>query len=80
MKQKCNTTSTTAQLCHLVKLFYHSIKTEIIIAPWSSCRGSAVKNVTSIHEDIGLIPGLAQWVKDLVLLWLWCRPAATVLI
>ena len=21
---------------------------------------------------MGLIPGLAQWVKDLVLLWLWC--------
>ena len=29
---------------------------------------------------MGLIPGLVQWVKDLALLWLWCRPEATALI
>ena len=30
---------------------------------------SVVINLTGIHEDVGLIPGPTQWVKDLALLW-----------
>ena len=33
----------------------------------SSRRGSMVTNPTRNHEVVGLIRGLAQWVKDLVL-------------
>ena len=32
-----------------------------VVAPW-------VKNPTSIHEDVGLILGLNQWVEELALL------------
>ena len=37
------------------------------VESWSYLRGSAETNVTKNHEVSGLIPGLIQWVKDLLL-------------
>ena len=54
-----------------------------------------VKNPTSVHQDLGSVPGPAQWVRglgiavssdvgcrcglDLAWLWLWLRLAAAAL-
>ena len=43
----------------------------------SSCRGAVETNPSRNHEVSGSIPGLAPWVKDLALLWLWRRLVAT---
>ena len=47
---------------HLSTIKYFKIKVwGVIIA------SQQIKNLTSIHEDTGSIPGLSQWVKNQVL-------------
>ena len=41
----------------------HVFTFKIVFSGVTLC-GSAVMNPTRIHEDVGLIPGLDQWVKD----------------
>ena len=63
-RAKCCKNDNSNKLCsQLVK----KIGIEENIWNRSSHCGSAETNLTSIHEDTGLTPGLAQWVKDLAL-------------
>ena len=50
------------------------IKTASNKGTGTPCHGTGEVNLTSIHEDVGLIPGLTQWVQFCH--ELWCRSKA----
>ena len=60
LKEEVNIVLRNTYICYLA-IFVNIIS-------WKFCCGSAVVNLTSIHEDMDLIPDLTQWVKDLALL------------
>ena len=51
-------------LGNIYKLPKQVLRIDLKIEGRSSHHGSLEANLTSIHEDSGSIPGLAQWVKD----------------
>ena len=57
-------------LMHFSQVEHTTVKSTWIkkLNLWSSHHGSAETNLTSIQEDTGLIPGLAQSVKAPALL------------
>ena len=48
-------------------MHFVSTQYEINCINWSSRCGAVETNPTRNQEGVGSIPGLAQWVKDLVL-------------
>ena len=48
--------------CHKMFFFLSPFPHYLKCKNWSSCHGSVVSE--SNYEVLGLIPGLAQWVKD----------------
>ena len=55
------------KFAQIVVRIYFVIKVRFIVNYRSSHHGTGEMNLTRNHENEGSIPGLIQWVKDLVL-------------
>ena len=64
LKDQENSPEAANNVTDLYSLIETEFKREILR---SSCCGTVEMNPTRKHEVAGLIPGLAQWVKDLAL-------------
>ena len=59
--------SPTVSGCDWSSWFYYCCQWPSKCYFWNSHCGAAETNLTRNHEGVGSIPGLDQWVKDLVL-------------
>ena len=63
----CHIPSFSNSISFPIICWENTVVEQEIACPASSLRGSSVMNPTSIHEEVGSIPGLTQWVKALAL-------------
>ena len=59
-------------VCFSHSPIFQNLYSKVSLGGSSSC-GLAVASLTSIHENVGSIPGLTQWLRIPSCCELWCR-------